>query len=515
MRTATTAGSGAGGPAGGAGFTCLAVDDDAGFLSMIERVIRDEGGVPVLCPNLQAARRQLAERSFDLILLDNGLPDGTGYDFFNELGRRGVSGIVIMITGAPELGQAVALTRNGLFDYLTKPLNLDDFAASLRRARLRMSRAGAPDAVEMAIVGDSGVLKAVTQTLRQAARHPEAAVLILGETGTGKDLAARMLHQWTYEGRSPLPPYVALNCSTVPGEMFEAELFGSEKGAYTGADKRRTGLIEAAEGGTLFLDEVGEIPLVQQAKLLRFLENREYRPLGSTSVRQFTGRIVAATNRPLEEEVRQGRFREDLLFRLDVLSVRIPPLRERAGDLEPLAEHLLAGLCEKYQRAKPYLRPDDLQVLRAYSFPGNVRELRNLLERSLLKSPPESRWLPLELSWLRGPSTSGTVPPASVGPAAATPPGVPSGIETRPGAAVSGPAPAPPVLPPGRELSPIEFQEYALIEKTLREERGAIRRAAARLGLTHQALLRRLQKWPELREAGGGKPASVGSGAIR
>jgi transcriptional regulator with PAS, ATPase and Fis domain len=272
--------------------------------------------------------------------------------------------------------------------------------------------------------------------------------------------------------------------------MFEAELFGSERGAYTGADRRRVGLVEAAEGGTLFLDEVTEIPLVSQAKLLRFLESREYRPLGSTETRIFNGRVVAATNCALGEAVRAGRLREDLYYRLDVNPIRLPPLRERREDVPILAQALLAQLCAKYERRVPLLQPSDLVALQAHRFPGNVRELRNLIERALLRAPADAAWLALDLGWL-------PVEPARAMGAAGAP----------------GPAPtllSPPPAAPGSELTPIEAQEYTLIRRTLEEEGGAIRRTAARLGLTHQALLRRLQKWPDLRaglNAGAGRAA--------
>ena len=208
------------------------------------------------------------------------------------------------------------------------------------------------------------------------------------------------------------------------------------------------------------------------------MESREYRPLGSTETKYFTGRVVAATNRSLAEQVKAGRFREDLMYRLDVTTIRIPPLRERLSDIAPLAEFLLTQLCAKYERRKPALRPADLQALCGYSFPGNVRELRNLLERSLLRTDDSAPTMIMDLGWMRS--------PASPAPVVAT---------TPPTASTNGEVP-----PPPHNLSPIDLQEYQLIQKTLREEGGAIRRSAAKLGLTHQALLRRLQKWPELRE---------------
>jgi DNA-binding NtrC family response regulator len=232
-------------------------------------------------------------------------------------------------------------------------------------------------------------------------------------------------------------------------------------------------LVEAAEGGTLFLDEVAEIPLALQSKLLRFLESREYRSLGATDTRHFTGRVVAATNRSLAAEAKAGRFRADLMYRLDVFSIRLPPLREHPADVDAIAETLLGQLCEKYQRTKPALKPEDLAALRGHNFPGNVRELRNLLERSLLRTEPGEHYLVIDLAWLKSR-------------------GEPAPVNGEPGAAGMTPA--------NRQLTALEQKEYELIAKTLLSEHGGIRRSAAKLGLTHQALLRRLQKWPELRQ---------------
>jgi DNA-binding NtrC family response regulator len=453
-------------------FSCLIVDDDAGFASMLAKAVSQKGGQVSQCGDLKSARAATERRAFDLVLLDNRLPDGTGYEFFLQLNRRCPDTVVVMVTGVPELAQAVELTRNGLFDYLTKPLNVADFTACLQRVRQRLAHA---DHAEVAsdLIGESPVLREAVNSLRQAARHPATTVLLLGETGTGKDLAARLLHRLTYPAAPDKAPYVPLNCSAVPAEMFESELFGSEKGAFTGADKRREGLIEAAGGGTLFLDEITETPLPQQAKLLRFLESREYRPLGSNTLREFTGRIVAATNRSLADEVKRGRFREDLLFRLTVATVRLPALREHISDLDLLVENLLTQLCEKYKRKKPFLKPGDLDALRRYHFPGNVRELRNLLERALLRTPDEAAWLAFDLAWVSG-APSGETP-----------------------AATENSFPPP---PPERQLNAIDLQEYRLIQQVLQAEGGGIRRAATRLGITHQALLRRLEKWPELRQ---------------
>lgn len=459
---------------------CLIVEDDAGFASLEARVVREAGGEPVWCATLHEAARALAQRRFDLVLLDNHLPDGRAFDWYDTLCRRDPQLPVVGITGLPDLAQAVALTRNGLFDYLVKPVDASALAAVLERVRRR--RPPAPGGIEAPVWGDTPVMRAVREQLAAAARHRVTTVLLTGESGTGKEVAARELHRMSFGARAGEVPFLAVNCAAVPAEMFEAELFGAERGAYTGAERRRAGLAEAAQGGTLFLDEIGEVPLLQQAKLLRFLESREFRPLGSTEARAFTGRLVAATNRDLRAEVATGRFREDLLFRLEVCTVRLPPLRERRADIPALVEQVLAGLARRYERTTPWVRPEDLERLQQHHFPGNIRELRNILERSLLRTPEGHRWLVLD----------------------------PTGLEpARPPVASGGPsvhdertAPheeAEPLPPERQELTLLEAQEYRLIRRTLRETHGGIRRAAARLGISPQALLRRLEKWPELR----------------
>ena len=448
-------------------FTCLIVEDDNSFASMAARVVRDEGGEPTTVGSIGGAREVVAVRPFDVVLLDNHLPDGKGYAFFEQLARRNPDAPIIMITGVPDLAEAVALTRNGLFEYLTKPIGVDGLAACLQRAKLRLaSRELKPGGEE--IFGDSPVVREIIAQLRQAAKHPESTVLLTGETGVGKDLAARVLHQLTFGEKDV--PFVAVNCGAVPAEMFEAELFGAERGAYTGADKARAGLVTAAGNGTLLLDEIAEVPLLMQTKLLRLLEAREYRALGSTQNQKFAGRFVAATNKDLAAEVKAGRFREDLLYRLDVFSIELPPLRQRRADIPKLAESLLAQLAAKYGRTKPLLKPEDLEALSKHDFPGNVRELRNVLERSLLRTDPASRWLTMDLAWLNRAAKSAPVASQASEPA-----------------------------PLGRELSPIEAQEYRLIRDTLNQTNGGIRRAAGKLGMSPQALLRRLEKWPELR----------------
>ena len=453
-----------------AGFNCLILEDEPPMSEMLGHAVAAAGGEAVVAPNVERARALVAHEEYDVYLLDQNLPDGTGAEFFFTLREMGVSAPCIMLTGQPEIQMAVGLTRYGLFDYLTKPVEMSRLIETLQRAATH--GAAQSDLPGFGPVDVSRGMKAVRRRVVQAAANPRTTVLITGETGVGKDLVARSIHQLSFQKAEPAPPLITLNCSNLPADMFEAELFGAARGAYTGAHQHRTGLAEAAHGSTLFLDEIAEVPLVLQAKLLQFLETREYRRLGETESLHFDGRIIAATNQPLEAAVQAGTFRADLWYRLDVLNIRIPPLRERKEDVMPLTEFLLEALCRKYERSQPIPKPEDLEALQAYDFPGNVRELRNIVERSLLQTPPDSRWLELDRAWER---------------------------RSR--------APARPTVPvaasifPAREMNPIEEQEYALIRKTLAEARGGIRRAAARLGMSHQSLLRRLEKWPELRAA--------------
>lgn len=440
---------------------------------MAARVVREAGGSATLAHDLATASEIVSAREFDLVLLDNHLPDGKGYDFFEKLSRRNPDAPVVMITGAPDLTEAVSLTRNGLFEYLTKPVTIDGIAECLARAKLRMQSNRLP-VVAAEWFGESSAMRSVLQQLSQAAKHAASTLLLTGETGSGKDLAARVLHQLAFPVGEI--PFIAVNCAALPAEMFESELFGAERGAFTGADRKRGGLVSAASNGTLFLDEIGEVPLLLQAKLLRLLESREFRALGSTEVQAFKGRFIAATNKNLMVEVKAGRFREDLLYRLDVFSVELPPLRKRRADIPGLSESLLANLARKYSRAKPLISPEDMSKLSVHDFPGNVRELRNVLERSLLKTADDAKWLALDINWLNRNSTM-----AAIGDSVKT-----NVQESQPQHS-------------SRELSPIDAQEYRLIGEALKEANGGIRRAATKLGMSPQALLRRLEKWPELR----------------
>jgi DNA-binding NtrC family response regulator len=452
-------------------FRALLLEDDAECATVCEVLLGLEGATVDSAKTIAEATSLAGQNSYDLFILDHNLPDGKGGELFYRLKEKNGDITAVMLTGVPELNYALELTRNGLFGYITKPFSSEQFLECIRRALIRIPALNAKLAEEF--VGNCEPMREVHRMIAAAGANPEATVLILGETGVGKDLCARMIHKASFE--SDAHPFVNVNCATIPADMFEAELFGAEKGAYTGAHQARNGLVEAAEVGTLFLDEVAEVPLSLQPKLLQLLETRQYRRLGSTFTRTFRGRIISATNRPLDEEVQKGTFRADLFFRLDVLSFQIPPLRERKNDIPALAEYTLKQLCEKYGRAALLIRPDDLALLQSYNFPGNIRELRNILERSVVKTPDDNSWLQVDKARFAKLNISSRTP-----------------------------VPTAPIAAPHTKLRPasrlsLKQTEYQLLKEALAIEKGAIRKAAARLGISHQALLRRLEKWPELR----------------
>jgi DNA-binding NtrC family response regulator len=469
-------------------FRCLILEDDLNLAELNAAAVNAAGGDPVIAASVEQAGVLVALHEFDMFVLDQQLPDGKGSDFFSYLREQGTTAPCLMLTGMPEVQTAVELTRHGLFDYLTKPLDMRQLIECLQRAHAHCAAAQS-SLHEFGLVDFSRSMRAVRRLVYQAAANPLTTVLLTGETGVGKDLFARAIHQLTFQATEPRPQMVSLNCSTLPADMFESELFGASKGAYTGAHQNRAGLAEAAQGGTLFLDEIGEVPLLLQAKLLQFLETREYRRLGQTGTQRFDGRIIAATNKSLDTEVQAGTFRADLLYRLDVFNIRIPPLRDRKEDITPLVEFILDTLCRKYERARPVPRPEDLAALQDYDFPGNVRELRNIVERSLLQTSLQAPWLEMDCARFRLVRPAAT--PAALAPAVfattTAPPPAPA------------PVPTPTPTPTERQLTPMEQQEYNLIRSTLIGEKGFIRRSATKLGMSHQALLRRLEKWPELR----------------
>jgi len=377
----------------------LLVDDDRAFSSLAQAALAREGWTVRLARSLHEARGALDTDVADAVILDRRLPDGDGLDFLASL-RSQVSDVpVLMVTAHGDIQSAVDAIRAGAADYVAKPVELADLVLRVRRAfgdqslRDRLSRAEAEILRRRRLVPPaSAAMRQVLAALERIATTPRSPVLLLGPTGSGKEVLARHLHVLAHPSEAP---FVHVNCAALPESVVESELFGHEKGAFTDARAARRGLLEAAHGGTLFLDEVGELPVALQAKLLTFLDSGRYRRVGSSSEETSHARVVAATNRDLEAEIRAGRFRQDLWFRLSVFALHVPPLRDRPEDIVPLAEALLAELAAELGRKGALLGSVARERLLRYPFPGNVRELRNVLERALVLEPGPELDLPV------------------------------------------------------------------------------------------------------------------------
>ena len=371
----------------------LIVEDEVLFARAVMRKLQKAGYECEHVESLQDARAIAKQFAADLVLLDMRLPDGNGLEILAELIAKNAA--VIVMTAFGEISDAVHAIKQGAVDYLKKPIDLEELLLSVQKVETATSQSNSLDysrqrnahAVEgVEMLGESlamenikGQIKRIAQFVADDVVPPT--VLISGETGTGKDVAARWLHASCPNKDNP---FVHIDCASLPAELMESELFGHEKGAFTGAVSSRPGLIEAAEEGTLFLDEIGELPLSLQAKLLNVLERRMVRRLGSTKERPVPARFIAATNRDLHEMSLQGHFRQDLYYRLNVMSISMPPLRERAGDALLLARHFANQTAKRYGLAAPTFSADAIATLSDYAWPGNVRELKHQVSRAML-----------------------------------------------------------------------------------------------------------------------------------
>jgi DNA-binding NtrC family response regulator len=366
--------------------TLLIVDDEQNIRASLKGALGREGYQVDDAPSVAAAREKLRE-SYDIVLLDVWLPGESGMDLLAEIRANAPETTVVMMSGHATIDAAVQATRLGAFDFLEKPVALERLLVLLRNAATTRSlqaenrRLQEPWAVPL--VGGSAAIRALLEQIALAGPSP-ARVLIRGEHGTGKELVARALH-----AASPrrAMPFVAVNCSAIPEELFESELFGHERGAFTGATQARRGRFEEAHGGTLMLDEVGDLSPRAQTKLLRVLQENELTRVGGSRAIQVDVRVVAATNRDLAAAVAASGFREDLYFRLAVIPIDVPPLRARAEDVPLLVEHFAARLAQETGRRPQAFTASALEALRRYAFPGNVRELRNLVERLVIMNP--------------------------------------------------------------------------------------------------------------------------------
>ncbi len=458
----------------------IVADDEPSLLSSIGAFLKAESIDAELSSDGAKARTRLSEEPFDAAVLDIRMPGLDGISLLRWIKDEGLTLPVIMMSAHGDVRDAVEAMRLGAFDYLVKPFDPDELAIRLRKAvrdrRLtadrEVSRRPSRDRVRM--VGDSAAVKEALRLIDRAAPTPST-VLITGESGTGKEVAARLVHDRS--GRQGA--FVAVNLGAVPENLLESELFGYEKGAFTGASERKIGLFELADGGTLFLDEIGEMPAHMQVKILRAIQERKVMRLGGSQGVPVDARIVAATNRDLESMVAAGTFREDLYYRVNVVRIRLPPLRERPGDAVALALHFVEALAPVLGRKGARLAPEALELISSYPFPGNVRELSNAVERALiLADGDELRASDFQLG---SGSRDGAAGGGHRQAAGSTP--------VAPGE-VAGRLPAPDGAP--RSLADIE---RLAILAALERNGGKREATAAELGITRRTLLNKLNEY--------------------
>lgn len=372
----------------------LIVDDEELIRwSLAERLRLD--GHQILEAGSAAQARELLDGHVDAVLLDYRLPDEDGITVLRRVHEIDADLPVLMLTAHKDVDVVVGAMKAGAFEYLTKPFDLDDVAVRVGRAleatRLRRELRTLRDTLAKpfgltSIIGESEPMQRVKALVRKVATSPGSTVLITGESGTGKDLIAKVIH---YSGGRAVRPFLTITCSALPETLMESELFGHERGAFTDARAQKRGLLEQADEGTVFLDEIGEMTPALQAKLLRFLEDKAFRRVGGSSDIHVDVRVIAATNRNLEETVRDGKFRDDLYYRLNVLRLEVPPLRARTDDIPALVQHFVETFSREFRRTVRAVSSEAEQGLKTYGWPGNVRELRNLVERAVLLSESE------------------------------------------------------------------------------------------------------------------------------
>jgi two-component system NtrC family response regulator len=437
----------------------LVVDDEPGIRSFVQKGLAKDFGLVEVAGDADTADALRQRCHFDLIIADIRLPGRSGVEWVTELREQGSSTLVIFITAHADLQTAIDALRAGAADFIMKPFRMEQLLAAVERCmeRQRMQRENFVLRRQVdqfydgaGMVGECEQIKQVGEVIKRIAPMPTT-VLIEGESGTGKELAARAIHELSGRTNS----FVPVNCGAMSPELMESELFGHVRGSFTGAHQAREGLFSYANGGTLFLDEIGEMPMPMQTHLLRVMEQRTIRPVGSNREIPVNVRVIAATNRDLDAEVQKGNFREDLFYRLNVVSIRMPTLRERLEDLPALVRHFATTLANEMGLTPPACSQAEIEVMKAYSWPGNVRELKNVIERCLL-------------------------------------------LNSTPSQCLTGPATALPQTANDEESENsvlLELVEKRHILKVLEMEQGNKSAAARRLGVSRKTLERKVQAW--------------------
>lgn len=357
----------------------LIVDDEPDIRELLVITLTRMGLECIAAENVAEALKHLTQQAFQLCLTDMNLPDGTGLDLVSHIQRNTPDTPVAVITAYGSMEGAVQALKAGAFDYVSKPVDLNRLRELVAVAiKPRPSAESKAETLKARLLGESSVMERLRLQIQKLARS-QAPIYISGESGSGKEMVARMIHE---QGARADQPFVAVNCGAIPGELMESEFFGHRKGAFTGAVDNKPGLFQTAQGGTLFLDEIADLPLSMQVKLLRAIQEKSVRPVGDTKEIPVDVRLLSATHKDLAKEVDSGRFRQDLYYRLNVIELKVPPLRERQNDIPLLANAYLERICQECDMSPVKLDQRAIEKLKSYSFPGNVRELENVLERS-------------------------------------------------------------------------------------------------------------------------------------
>ena len=362
----------------------LILEDENNIREILSIIVGDFTEDISFATNIKEAKDLVNKNQFDFAILDLRLPDGSGIEVLEEMRKNNQDTDVLIVTAFASSDTAVKAMKLGAYDYIPKPFNINDLRLKIRNVYEKHNLEKKLKEVQFSeidnIIGESPAIQKVKKLIQKIAPY-DTNILILGESGTGKEVTAKTIHKLSKRKEKP---FVAINCASLPPDLLESELFGYEKGAFTGADTNKKGLIESANGGTLFLDEIGDMPYELQAKLLRFLEEMKIRPLGSTREINVDVRVIAATNKNLEKLINEGRFREDLYYRLSSIIIELPPLRERKEDIPRLAQHLLKQIIKKYGKEINRIDPEFINYLMQHEFKGNIRELKNILEKAVL-----------------------------------------------------------------------------------------------------------------------------------